>query len=298
MAGSSSPTHSSSASKEYQPSETTFYACRTCYEVLPDSYFIQWNPLPDALEVPHTCVAHLAPSPRHPGNGVCKWCIFRMLCLRHQNLGAGGLFSGCTNPDCGAIWDTAYIVGWFAAFPGNEIEQYNMDMTRIFINDPATPIVACPSCGHLGLVDAPYLGWPQVECASSSCKARFCVKCLAPWHSDAPCAGWKDGEDAVTLELAEGMDAKRCPNCHIIIVKDGGCRGMECSRCGKWFDWQRARIVEPGSVRRRLFQSFDAMYHGQNKGCEASLTLFNRVERACQAGRVGFRRLFGRRWSV
>jgi hypothetical protein len=43
-----------------------------------------------------------------------------------------------------------------------------------------------------------------------------------------------------TLELMQTKDGKRCPNCYLVIEKDGGCDSMFCTGCHKYFNWATA----------------------------------------------------------
>ncbi|KAJ8116126.1 hypothetical protein OPT61_g2365 [Boeremia exigua] len=43
-----------------------------------------------------------------------------------------------------------------------------------------------------------------------------------------------------TLQLMQTKDAKRCPNCQLVIEKDGGCLSMFCPGCKTNFNWNGA----------------------------------------------------------
>jgi hypothetical protein len=55
-----------------------------------------------------------------------------------------------------------------------------------------------------------------------------------PWHKDITCAEYaaKDVDEKMsdpekdTLKLMQSRDGKRCPNCQLVIEKDGGCDSM------------------------------------------------------------------------
>jgi hypothetical protein len=52
-----------------------------------------------------------------------------------------------------------------------------------------------------------------------------------------------------TLELMQSKDGKRCPNCQLVIEKDGGCDSMHCSGCKKHFNWSTAASAVPGKKK-------------------------------------------------
>ncbi|KAF2442739.1 hypothetical protein P171DRAFT_486721 [Karstenula rhodostoma CBS 690.94] len=147
-------------------------------------------------------------------------------------MGPAGVVTGCADPGCEAMWyvrtpppplrllptlseltlipylrlrSAEFIAAWFPKFLLN---KWAVALNDLVLSHPESPIVACPSCGHRGLVDGPYPGWPQVECASSDCKARFCVKCLDHWHPYAPCAGWAHEDEVTTVDLPPDLVAK------------------------------------------------------------------------------------------
>jgi hypothetical protein len=52
-----------------------------------------------------------------------------------------------------------------------------------------------------------------------------------------------------TLSLMQERDGRRCPNCFLVIEKDGGCNSMYCEGCKKYFDWTTAAGAVPGGKR-------------------------------------------------
>ena len=51
------------------------------------------------------------------------------------------------------------------------------------------------------------------------------------------------------LALMQSKDGKRCPNCQLVIEKDGGCPSMFCSGCKKYFNWETAASAVPGTKK-------------------------------------------------
>jgi hypothetical protein len=52
-----------------------------------------------------------------------------------------------------------------------------------------------------------------------------------------------DKERAALREMA-AQGARRCPNCHCITVKDGGCEQMICNQCSHDYIWQEAERLK------------------------------------------------------
>ena len=65
---------------------------------------------------------------------------------------------------------------------------------------------------------------------------KFCIKCGELWHDDCKC---KEEEkiDKLFQEFSKKYDLKKCPYCHIVTNKNGGCNHMKCHYCGKDWCW-------------------------------------------------------------
>ena len=61
-------------------------------------------------------------------------------------------------------------------------------------------------------------------------------------------AGLTDAEKE-TLTLMKDRDNRRCPNCMLVVEKDGGCNSMYCEGCKTYFSWAMAASAVPGSKR-------------------------------------------------
>ncbi|GAA6049919.1 hypothetical protein JCM3770_007050 [Rhodotorula araucariae] len=57
----------------------------------------------------------------------------------------------------------------------------------------------------------------------SQCLARTCQACRGPWHlSDKePCAA--EADDVAASKLAQLVRGVRCPTCHRVVMRNGGC---------------------------------------------------------------------------
>jgi hypothetical protein len=197
-------------------------------------------------------MAHLARNPRKTVvDPVCKTCIGNAMSARIDTLGARAVNTGCLEPGCETHWDWDLIMKYIPK--GEPLEKYNIEMMEVWKQDISPKPVTClePNCGAIGLPDITAPGYPQVTC--NTCKFRSCAQCLVPWHKDETCAErvakhvndkMSDTEKDI-LKLMQTKDAKRCPNCQLVIEKDGGCDSMLCSGCQKYFNWATAAVSFP-----------------------------------------------------
>lgn len=229
----------------------THATCRICCEELPLDAFIKRRTYSSA-EIPFQCVPHLARWPQKKRDPVCKLCIGRYITARVDTVGAAQAFSGCMEPGCTMEWDHHYLMKYL---PLDGLEKYNIGMLRVW--KERNPLFTClnEDCGAIGLIDAISTpGYPEIVCAD--CNVRFCAPCKTPWHKGVSCADFRlkkalsereisDPENQ-TAEMMQKKDARRCPECYVIIEKDGGCSHMWCSACRKSFNWDTAPNAIPG----------------------------------------------------
>jgi hypothetical protein len=122
---------------------------------------------------------------------------------------------------------------------GEPLEKFNMEMIDVWKEEADPKPLTClsPNCSAIGLPDTTAAGYPQVTC--NECSFRSCAQCLVPWHKDITCAErtakqvdeMMSDQEKNTLKLMQSKDAKRCPNCQLVIEKDGGCDSMVGSCC-------------------------------------------------------------------
>jgi hypothetical protein len=289
------------------PLRARYFNCHICYSLLPESYFVRYIPPTEyekspPTEVPYACIPHLAPMPDSPDDPVCKRCIGEHMAHRYKTLGPSSVCRGCgIEGACREHWDARFVAAFFPQ--DARFDQYVHDMMSLYLHDASTPLVACPSCLEPGLVDAPYPGWPQVECARSRCKTRFCARCRVPWHAGESCADWRARrpdkemtrhledekskmEDEV-LQLWRNLSGKRCPNCNEVIEKadlwdmdESETKSLYsdedpiknawlcCPACVTQFDWAAAPDATAGTKKPPLFVHYDTTYK-EAGGCEA-----------------------------
>ncbi|KAF3041101.1 hypothetical protein E8E12_006076 [Didymella heteroderae] len=178
------------------------------------------------------------------------------MAARLDTLGARRVGSGCLQPGCSEEWPWEMILKYF---PPSKLEVFNLASFEHWRADTDLFTCLAPDCSFTGLLDPVAPGYPQVECPLSSCRARACVICLTPWHANQTCAEVKavaltaqmSDSEKKTLALMQIKDGKRCPNCQLVIEKDGGCPSMYCPGCKTYFNWDTAASAVPG-IRKAL----------------------------------------------
>ncbi|CAL4117859.1 unnamed protein product, partial [Meganyctiphanes norvegica] len=76
------------------------------------------------------------------------------------------------------------------------------------------------------------------------CSIRICTSCHTQFHDMMSCTSYKmlmknteDDEDLVKWLNEDKVNRGICPKCGAMILKDGGCMHMECSRCHAHICW-------------------------------------------------------------
>ena len=111
-----------------------------------------------------------------------------------------------------------------------------------------------------------------------NCGHVFCFKCGENWHEPVTCAKleqWladdeddegpeSDNEDedskTKTKELREAIEnkswiasnARKCPNCQVLIEKNGGCNHITCKKCNHHFCWVFLSLCKPSSCSYQI----------------------------------------------
>ena len=242
----------------------THFTCRICIEEQTTDEFVKWVPpkrgrWQQSLDAPFHCIAHLARNPSKRNiDPVCKTCIGHFLSAKMDTLGVRQVGAGCLEPGCVEPWSHEYIMRYMPV--GRALEKFNMEMLDVWKETARPAPLTClsPTCSAIGLPDAAAAGYPQVAC--NDCSFRSCAQCLVPWHKDVTCAEYaakhvdekmSDSEKDV-LKYMQSKDGKRCPNCQLVIEKDGGCDSMVSSR--PIFHTWLASSANVMSVLRRLPQ--------------------------------------------
>jgi hypothetical protein len=237
--------------KPRQPPRTHF-TCRICIEEQTTDQFPTWNyrsrgRLSRIGGLPYECIGHLGPRRnRRRIDPVCKSCIGNTMSARLDLVGARKVGVGCVEPGCIVDWNWNLITKYLPL--GKALEKFNMEMFEVWKQEATPKLITCltPGCNIIGLPDTTAPGYPQISC--SSCALRSCAECRVPWHPDLTCSEYAvkhlheqmSDPEKDTLTLMQTKDGKRCPNCFLVIEKDGGCNSMFCIGCQKYFNWETA----------------------------------------------------------
>lgn len=116
------------------------------------------------------------------------------------------------------------------------------DIFRVVYASENLSVFLCPNedCGELIEVN-PRDRNMRTVCVS--CQYVWCRGCqLRPYHEDMSCLEYeiKEGKTETGRMLKEKQDAgivKKCPNCNVIIEKNGGCNKIICSTCRMKWCW-------------------------------------------------------------
>ncbi|CAO2652416.1 Nn.00g006990.m01.CDS01 [Neocucurbitaria sp. VM-36] len=254
----------------------THFSCRICIEEQPVDQFVRWLipyrrrwRMPS--DVPYNCIAHLARNPRKKNiDPVCKSCIGNAMSARLDTLGARKVGAGCLEPGCDEPWSHDYVMRYIPT--GEPLEKFNMEMFNVWLEDATPKPMTClsPTCNAIGVPDMVAPGYPQITCYE--CSFRSCAQCLVPWHKDVTCAEHAakhineqmSDPEKDTLKLMQTKDGKRCPNCYLVIEKDGGCDSMLCLGCHKYFNWSTAASAVPGAKKAEPFVYSNPYWHPNN----------------------------------
>ena len=101
---------------------------------------------------------------------------------------------------------------------------------KVALNSNVSGVLRC--CNLVGVVEVGQEGNGYITCPT--CKTNYCLRCGSPRH-EGSCTQWSVNS---TQEWAHQNGAQRCPNCHELIQKNGGCNHMTCRKpmgCGYEF---------------------------------------------------------------
>lgn len=254
-----------------RPPPPSHLTCRICIEEQPFAEYVRWVPpirgrYSRPHDVPYPCILHLARNPKKKHiNPVCKTCIGRSMAAKIDMLGARQVGRGCLEPGCEHPWDHDFIMRYIT---GKALEKYNVEMFEVWKTDVTPKFFTClsPTCNASGLPDIFSPGFPHVAC--HKCSFRACAQCTVPWHKGLSCSEYTaqavdekmSDPEKDTLKLMQSKDGRRCPNCQLVIEKDGGCSSMHCPGCRKFFNWESAASAVAGSRRADPFLRDAAPY--------------------------------------
>ena len=119
-------------------------------------------------------------------------------------------------------------------------ERYDAMLLDVTLdNDPNRRFCPRPGCGTAMLGDSRR---PMMNCPRPGCNFAYCFNCREAWHADTTCElyqAWKIENGQVDSKFSNwaAQNAKPCPNCQVLINKDGGCNHMRCTRCKTDYCW-------------------------------------------------------------
>lgn len=175
----------------------------------------------------------------------------------------------CMEIDCrtGALpMDVALVV------PIDMYERYErLQLDSVIATLPDTVYCARPKCGKPATLDKEVgtLG----RCAY--CHFSFCSQCSRSWHGTAPCVtdalggtgegategsgADSEGEESVeesekdvvsrrpkfkATKLMLKLGVRPCPQCGVLVVRDGGCMHMTCRICCEHWCWNCGDVMD------------------------------------------------------
>ena len=92
----------------------------------------------------------------------------------------------------------------------------------------------CPHCQVESFVETPS---ETNKCSNPQCNKEFCGLCSCQCHPGHTCEQYASFLIAQKINPKWSKDLKPCPNCHVPILKDGGCQWMHCTQCNAFFCW-------------------------------------------------------------
>ncbi|KAF1971003.1 hypothetical protein BU23DRAFT_472170, partial [Bimuria novae-zelandiae CBS 107.79] len=121
------------------------------------------------------------------------------------------------------------------ALPPAIFEAMLLASFKRFIQSLSDKVRYCPSpdCDRIHSLQKP--DSPSCFLTCDGCHVSVCLNCSTPAHPGRLCT-----ETEVNKELDKWKrenDAKDCPRCGVITVKDYGCNHMECPSCHVHFCW-------------------------------------------------------------
>jgi hypothetical protein len=103
-------------------------------------------------------------------------------------------------------------------------------------DDRSQRAVHCPDCDQPQLVPAQAKGWLTRTCRNKQCsRGEYDV---APLENAPRSTFWLLHNVLSDGSREDGF--KQCPQCDIIITKEGGCRHVMCA-CGHEFNWRSGK---------------------------------------------------------
>ena len=122
---------------------------------------------------------------------------------------------------------------------------------------------ATPDCPEIYSLESNSRG----ETSCRSCFVSVCVSC-GENHEGFSCEEWKIHRDSEAQERllegwAEGSEhVKKCPECKILIEKNGGCNHMTCPKCGVHICWRCLGVFTANNIYNHMTVVHGGMLDG------------------------------------
>jgi len=181
------------------------------------------------------------------GSDVCMACHVKYLTATTELIGG----VRCMTRQCEAKYEVTALDALLGVMASRTLRDRIDDAT--FLARPGAML--CTRAGCRGHVMAPARESVSRSATCLKCAYVVCVDCMLEGHDDfVTCAEYAasrptDGV-SVTTEQFLNLITKKCPSCHLRIVKNGGCPHMACTRCSFQFCFgclrARGSHVPPG----------------------------------------------------
>ena len=212
--------------------EENSYKCKICEEDITDK------------EVHHKCV--------QCDNYFCYECLYLYIKDLIKN-GKYALFC----PECKNIYTKNTIEQIFLLSKDKDKEINNLKKL-LEKNNSKEIILSNPDLMFCPIVDCEGYAKKNGKNDYNICNMghKFCILCGELWHENGKCKE-EESVDKLFEEYYKIYNLKKCPYCHIIVAKRGGCNHMNCQYCGKHWCW----------ICNEIFVSVEEHYGNINSKC-------------------------------
>lgn len=214
--------------------------CTVCATYKPLSSFVHivypvtrnhWEQEKTNVSIPPACRHHIMPEHDLFRTGICIACISTFLTTRFSTHGVRGIV--CIDGRCAPYFADLdpEVLDWVlhasSFLPAAEHAEMQEQALELWLSRRSR--WSCPGCGFAGAILDPVHtpGYPHVHC--SGCALRFCAQCRVPWHEGRTCLQYraehpeiKDEGDVEALEDMARAEARRCPSCQAVVIKERG----------------------------------------------------------------------------
>lgn len=220
--------------KENDKTEETIHECKICYSELDEENTLEVTPC---------------------GHSYCTDCWRHY--ITEQIIGEGNAVRiTCATPKCPTLLEDLTII--FLLEDDVRTRHIYMKLLTQQYVDMQDLMRWCPLSDCSNVIKVQKIEAKPVGC---NCGHIFCFKCAENWHEPVTCEKlklWLSSDDDETeldsddemdpnkrKELQEALDnktwiannARKCPNCNVIIEKNGGCNHIHCRKCEYHFCW-------------------------------------------------------------